>query len=41
MVNLDTEKLLLEISSDEPCGKDLEYDPMFQELESVVMRKPA
>lgn len=41
MANLDIEKLLLEISSDEPCGKDLEYDPMFQELESAATSRPA
>lgn len=41
MTMIDTEKLLQEISPDEPCGQNLEYDPMFQELESAATAKPA
>ena len=37
---IDTEKLLQEISPDEPSGQDLEYDPMLQELERAATPKP-
>ncbi|MCA9216707.1 MAG: type VI secretion system protein TssA [Planctomycetales bacterium] len=37
---LDIESLLQEISVDEPCGADLEYDPAFGELERAAEGKP-
>jgi len=36
---IDTEVLLQEISSDSPCGEDLEYDPTFIELENIAKGK--
>ena len=36
---IDTEVLLQEISSDSPCGEDLEYDPTFVELENIAKGK--
>ncbi len=36
---IDTEALLQEISSDHPCGEDLEYDSAFIELENIVKGK--
>ena len=40
MATLDAGVLLAEISPDSPCGDDVEYDPMFLELEQVVHGKP-
>ncbi|MEJ1336052.1 MAG: type VI secretion system protein TssA [Candidatus Sedimenticola sp. (ex Thyasira tokunagai)] len=39
MSAIDTEALLQEISSDNPCGEDLEYDPAFIELENIAKGK--
>jgi type VI secretion system protein ImpA len=36
---IDTATLLQEISSDLPCGEDLEYDPAFIELENIAKGK--
>jgi type VI secretion system protein ImpA len=40
MATLDAGVLLAEISADNPCGSDVEYDPEFMELEQVVHGKP-
>ncbi|MFZ1643637.1 MAG: type VI secretion system protein TssA [Candidatus Contendobacter sp.] len=37
---LDIEELLSEIAADTPCGKDLEYDPAFAEMEKLAQRMP-
>src|SRR5215510_7862605 len=34
------EDLANPISSDQPCGPDLAYDPAFQQLETLVRGKP-
>ncbi|MCF6281477.1 MAG: type VI secretion system protein TssA [Candidatus Polarisedimenticolaceae bacterium] len=39
MSAIDIENLLLEISSETPCGEDLEYDPAFVELERIATGK--
>ena len=39
MDSLDTQALLQAISSDHPCGEDLEYDPEFIELETIAKGK--
>jgi type VI secretion system protein ImpA len=36
---IDTDSLLQAISSDLPCGEDLEYDPAFIELETIARGK--
>ena len=41
MALIDTDKLLNEISPDEPCGPDLEYDPDFIALMQDAEGKPA
>lgn len=41
MALIDTEKLLREITPDEPCGPDLEYDPEFVALFKEAEGKPA
>lgn len=38
MLNVD--ELLLEITPEEPCGVNLEYDPLFLEFEQVLQGKP-
>lgn len=40
MATLDPGVMLAEISPDNPCGSDVEYDPEFLELERVVNGKP-
>ena len=40
MKNLDLEQFLAEISSESPCGEDLEYDPEFGEMERAAQGKP-
>lgn len=40
MKNLDISQLLKEISTELPCGEDLEYDPQFGELERAAQGKP-
>ncbi|MEC5408462.1 type VI secretion system protein TssA [Paraburkholderia sp. MPAMCS5] len=40
MATLAAGVMLAEISTDNPCGDDLEYDPDFLELEQVVRGKP-
>ncbi|MGF6721231.1 type VI secretion system protein ImpA [Paraburkholderia sp. GAS41] len=40
MATLDAGVMLAEISPDNPCGSDVEYDPEFLELELVVNGKP-
>ncbi|MCG5072639.1 type VI secretion system protein TssA [Paraburkholderia tagetis] len=40
MAMLDAGALLAELSSELPCGEDVEYDPAFLELERVVHGKP-
>lgn len=37
---IDTERLLQELSPDAPSGEDLEYDPVFQEMELASQAKP-
>jgi len=37
---IDVDALLKEISPERPCGENLEYDPAFQELESLVQGRP-
>ncbi|UCG49913.1 MAG: type VI secretion system protein TssA [Phycisphaerales bacterium] len=39
MSSIDIESLLSEISGESPCGEDLEYDPSFQALESMLRPK--
>lgn len=41
MAFIDIEKLLTEISPDEPCGPDLEYDPEFVSILQDAEGKPA
>ena len=36
---IDVDALLEEISSDSPCGEDLEYDPQFGEMERAARGK--
>ena len=38
MIKVD--ELLSPISSEDPCGTDLSYDPAFQELDSLIGGKP-
>ncbi|SEJ18889.1 type VI secretion system protein TssA [Paraburkholderia diazotrophica] len=40
MATLDAGVLLAEISPESPCGDDVEYDPLFRELEQAVHGKP-
>lgn len=40
MASIDVESLLLEVSADEPCGPDLEYDAEMRELEQAAQGKP-
>jgi type VI secretion system protein ImpA len=40
MAAIDTEALLSEVSAQEPCGADLEYDPEFGELERLAQPRP-
>ena len=40
MTNLDLGQLLEEISTESPCGKDLEYDSEFGEMERAAQGKP-
>lgn len=40
MSMVDIDALLQEVSSDEPCGPNLEYDPEFLELEQASQGKP-
>ena len=40
MSAIDVESLLKELSSDSPCGDNLEYDSAFVELEDVAKGKP-
>ncbi len=40
MKNLDLGQLLEEISTESPCGEDLEYDPEFGEMERAAQGKP-
>jgi len=37
---IDVQKLLKEISADAPCGEDLEYDPIFGEMDRAAQGKP-
>ena len=37
---INVEDLVREISPDNPCGENLEYDPAFQEMERMVLSKP-
>jgi type VI secretion system protein ImpA len=37
---VDIDSLLQEVSPDEPCGPNLEYDPEFLELEQALQGKP-
>ena len=37
---IDLEELSRELSSDEPCGENLEYDPEFLALEQAALGKP-
>ena len=39
-MQLSAEKLSQPVSADLPCGEDLEYDPVFQEME-VMMQTTA
>ena len=38
---LDIESLLADISTEEPCGQDLEYDPIFIAMEAAAQGKSA
>lgn len=40
MSMVDIDALLQEVSPDEPCGPNLEYDPEFLELEQALQGKP-
>jgi type VI secretion system protein ImpA len=40
MSKIDAEALLREVDPDAPCGPNLEYDPVFVELEQAVLGKP-
>lgn len=40
MSMVDIDSLLQEVSLDEPCGPNLEYDPEFLELEQALLGKP-
>ena len=40
MKNLDIGQFLEEISTESPCGEDLEYDPEFGEMERAAQGKP-
>ena len=40
MTNLDVGQFLEEISTESPCGEDLEYDPEFGEMERAAQGKP-
>jgi type VI secretion system protein ImpA len=40
MPALDLESLLAPLAGDEPCGANLEYDPVFQALEEAAAGKP-
>jgi type VI secretion system protein ImpA len=35
-----TEKLLQPVSAEQPCGPDLYYNPLFEELETILKGKP-
>lgn len=37
---LDVEKMLADLSPEEPCGADLEYDPVFVEMTLAAQGKP-
>jgi type VI secretion system protein ImpA len=37
---IDVESLLAEVSTELPCGEDLEYDPAFGEMERAAQGKP-
>ena len=39
-MRLSAEELIQPISEDLPCGEDLEYDPAFQQMESMMQSKP-
>jgi type VI secretion system protein ImpA len=39
-MRLTAEELMQPISEDLPCGEDLEYDPVFQQMESMMQSKP-
>ncbi len=40
MSSVDVNSLLVEVAQDNPCGDDLEYDPVFTELERAVQGRP-
>ncbi len=40
MTDLDLNQFLEDVSSESPCGDDLEYDPEFQEMERAAQGKP-
>lgn len=40
MSEFDLDSFLAELSEDAPCGDDLEYDPAFTALETLVLGKP-
>jgi type VI secretion system protein ImpA len=40
MGTIDVDQLLQEVSSESPCGDDLEYDPAFAEMERAAQGKP-
>ncbi|MET0856382.1 MAG: type VI secretion system protein TssA [Telluria sp.] len=40
MGKIDVDALLREVDPDVPCGPNLEYDPVFVELEQAVLGKP-
>jgi type VI secretion system protein ImpA len=37
---LSAEELIQPVSEDLPCGEDLEYDPVFQQMETMLQAKP-
>ena len=40
MSTFSAEELLSDLPGDEPCGPDMEYDPLFQEMERAAEGKP-
>ena len=40
MTEIDVESLLQPTSGDAPCGEDLEYDPVFAEMENAAQGTP-
>ncbi len=39
-MRLSAEEIIQPVSEDLPCGEDLEYDPVFQQMENMMQTKP-